>query len=201
MVSNFVMKVDHTLIVTKTTQNLVHIGWIPNVTAVQSLNIRHYTPVSDLVKSCVVRLFELFRSLRWNWRNRSNTFPAQPIPKSCHIPFTVPPFHLFLFLTIVKRNAVLGLPSTSIFCVIIYWYLRQAIITARKRVFPNDEKLWKCSDHVFTLTQVGTRVYLGQTHLGTPFQVPAWIRKFSLGSTENQVFSLIIIQSLFVQEK
>ena len=44
-------------------------------------------------------------------------------------------------------------------------------------------------------------VYLGQTHLGTPFQVPAWVRKFSLGSTGDQIFSLIIIQSLFVQQK
>ena len=35
--------------------------------------------------------------------------------------------------------------------------------------------------HVVTLTQVGTSVYLGQTHLGTLFQVPAWVRKFSLG--------------------
>ena len=35
--------------------------------------------------------------------------------------------------------------------------------------------------HVVTLTLVGTSVYLGQTHLGTPFQVPAWVRKFSLG--------------------
>ena len=49
--------------------------------------------------------------------------------------------------------------------------------------------------HVVTLTQVGTSVYLGQTHLGTPFQVPAWVRKFSLGSTGDQIFSLIIIQS------
>ena len=59
--------------------------------------------------------------------------------------------------------------------------------------------------HVVTLTQVGTSVYLGQTHLGTPFQVPAWVRKFSLGSglgsTGDQIFSLIIIQSLFVQQK
>ena len=37
---------------------------------------------------------------------------------------------------------------------------------------------------VVTLTQVGTSVYLGQTHLRTPFQVPAWVRKFSLGSAE-----------------
>ena len=55
--------------------------------------------------------------------------------------------------------------------------------------------------HVVTLTQVGTSVYLGQIHLGTPFQVPAWVRKFSLGSTEDQIFSLIIIQRLFVQQK
>ena len=46
-----------------------------------------------------------------------------------------------------------------------------------------------------TLTQVGTSVYLGQTHLGTPFQVPAWVRKFSLGSTGDEISSLIIIQS------
>ena len=72
-----------------------------------------------------------------------------------------------------------------------------------------------------TLTQVGTSVYLGQTHLGTPLQVPAWVRKFSLGSTEDEISSLqvpawvrkfslgstedeisslIIIQSLFVQQ-
>ena len=51
-----------------------------------------------------------------------------------------------------------------------------------------------------TLTQVGTGVYLGQTHLGTPFQVTAWVRKFSLGSTGDDISSLIIIiQSLFVQ--
>ena len=43
--------------------------------------------------------------------------------------------------------------------------------------------------------------YLGQTHLGTPFQVPAWVRKFSLGSTGDEISSLIIIQSLFVQQK
>ena len=49
--------------------------------------------------------------------------------------------------------------------------------------------------HVVTLTQVGTSVYLGQSHLGTPFQVPAWVRKFSLGSTGDQIFLLIIIQS------
>ena len=55
--------------------------------------------------------------------------------------------------------------------------------------------------HVVTLTQVGTSVYLGQTHLGTPLQVPAWVRKFSLGSTGDDISSLIIIQSLFVQQK
>ena len=55
--------------------------------------------------------------------------------------------------------------------------------------------------HVVTLTQVGTSVYLGQTHLGTSFQVPAWVRKFSLGSTGDEISSLIIIQSLFVQQK
>ena len=54
--------------------------------------------------------------------------------------------------------------------------------------------------HVVTLTQVGTSFCLGQTHLGTPFQVPAWVRKFSLGSTGDEI-SLIIIQSLFVQQK
>ena len=47
--------------------------------------------------------------------------------------------------------------------------------------------------HVVTLTQVGTSVYLGQTHLETPFQVPAWVRKFSLGSTGDEISSLIII--------
>ena len=55
--------------------------------------------------------------------------------------------------------------------------------------------------HLVTLTQVGTGVYLGQTHLGTQFQVPAWVRKFSLGSTGDEISSLIIIQSLFVQQK
>ena len=55
--------------------------------------------------------------------------------------------------------------------------------------------------HVVTLTQVVTSVYLGQTHLGTSFQVPAWVRKFSLGSTRDEMSSLIIIQSLFVQQK
>ena len=54
--------------------------------------------------------------------------------------------------------------------------------------------------HVITLTQVETSVYLGQTHLGTPLQVPAWVRKFSLGSTGDEISSLIIIQSLFVQK-
>ena len=39
-----------------------------------------------------------------------------------------------------------------------------------------------------TLTQVVTSVYLGQTHLGTPFQVSAWVRKFSLGSTRDDRF-------------
>ena len=55
--------------------------------------------------------------------------------------------------------------------------------------------------HVVTPTQVGTSVYLGQTHLGTPFQVPAWVRKFSLGSTGDEIYSLIIIEGLFVQQK
>ena len=55
--------------------------------------------------------------------------------------------------------------------------------------------------HVVALTQVGTSVYLGQTHLGTPLQVPAWVRKFSLGSTGDGISSLIIIQGLFVQQK
>ena len=55
--------------------------------------------------------------------------------------------------------------------------------------------------HVVTLTQVGTSVYLGQTHMGTPVQVPAWVRKFSFGSTGDEISSLIIIQSLFVQQK
>ena len=58
-----------------------------------------------------------------------------------------------------------------------------------------------CSDPRVTLTQAETSVYLGQTPLGTPFQVPAWVKKFSLGSTGDQIFSLIIIQSLFVQQK
>ena len=56
--------------------------------------------------------------------------------------------------------------------------------------------------HYIVPTQVGTSVYLGQTHLGTPLQVPAWVRKFSLGSTGDEISSLIIIiQSLFVQQK
>ena len=42
--------------------------------------------------------------------------------------------------------------------------------------------------HVVTLTQVVTDVYLGQTHLGTPFQVSAWVRKFSLWSTRDDHF-------------
>ena len=54
--------------------------------------------------------------------------------------------------------------------------------------------------HVVTLTQVGTSVYLGQTNLRTSFQVPAWVRKFSLGSTGDEISSLIIIQSLFMQQ-
>ena len=55
--------------------------------------------------------------------------------------------------------------------------------------------------HVVTLTQVGSSVYLGQTHLGTPFQVPAWVIKFSFGSTGDEISSLIIIQCLFAQQK
>ena len=55
--------------------------------------------------------------------------------------------------------------------------------------------------HVVTLTQVGISVYLGQTHLGIPLQIPAWVRKFSLGSTGDEIYSLIIIQGLFVQQK
>ena len=47
--------------------------------------------------------------------------------------------------------------------------------------------------HMVTLTQVGTSVYLGQTHLRTPVQVPAWVRKFSLGSTGDEISPLIII--------
>ena len=42
--------------------------------------------------------------------------------------------------------------------------------------------------HVRNLTQVVTSVYLGHTHLGTPFQVSAWVRKFSLGSTRDDYF-------------
>ena len=42
--------------------------------------------------------------------------------------------------------------------------------------------------HVVTLTQIVTSVYLGQTHLGNPFQVSAWVRKFSLGSTRDGHF-------------
>ena len=44
----------------------------------------------------------------WNRPNRWNTLPAQPIPKNCHISFSFPLFHLFLFFKIVKRNAVLA---------------------------------------------------------------------------------------------
>ena len=55
--------------------------------------------------------------------------------------------------------------------------------------------------HVVTLTQVGTSVYWRQTHLGTPFQANAWARKFSLGSTGDEISSPIIIQSLFVPQK
>ena len=55
--------------------------------------------------------------------------------------------------------------------------------------------------HVVTLTQVGTSVYLGQTYLGTPFQVRTWVRKFSLGSTGDEVSSQIIIQRFSVQQK
>ena len=48
---------------------------------------------------------------------------------------------------------------------------------------------------------MGISVYLGQTHLGTPLQVPAWVRKFSLGSAGDEISSLIVIQGLFVQQK
>ena len=57
-------------------------------------------------------LFQLIHSLRWNRWNRRNTLPAQPIPKNYHIPFTIPPFDLSLFLKIVKSNdAVLVMPA------------------------------------------------------------------------------------------
>ena len=55
--------------------------------------------------------------------------------------------------------------------------------------FSNAEKF--SSDvptNVVTLTQVVTSVHLGQTHLGTPFQVSAWVRKISLGSTRDDYF-------------
>ena len=55
--------------------------------------------------------------------------------------------------------------------------------------------------HLVVLSQVGTSVYFGQTDLGTPLQVPAWVRKFSLRSTADEISSLIIIQSLFLQQK
>ena len=42
--------------------------------------------------------------------------------------------------------------------------------------------------HVVSLTQIATSVYLGQTHLGAPFQASAWVRKFSLGSTGDDRF-------------
>ena len=54
--------------------------------------------------------------------------------------------------------------------------------------------------HVVTLTRVGTSVYLGQTHLGTPYQVPAWVRKFSFGSTGDEISSLIIIKLICTAE-
>ena len=40
--------------------------------------------------------------LRWNRRNRSNTLPAQPIPKNCYVPFAILLFHLVLLLKVVK---------------------------------------------------------------------------------------------------
>ena len=55
--------------------------------------------------------------------------------------------------------------------------------------------------HAVTLTQVRTSVYLGQTHLGTPFQVLAWVKKFSLGSAGDEISSLIITQRLSVPQK
>ena len=42
--------------------------------------------------------------------------------------------------------------------------------------------------HLVTLTQIGTSVYLGRTHLGNSIQFPAWVRKFSLGSTGGDHF-------------
>ena len=53
--------------------------------------------------------------------------------------------------------------------------------------------------HVVTLTQVGTSVYLGQTHPETLLQVPVWVRKFSLGSTGDEISSLIIISIVIIQ--
>ena len=67
----------------------------------------------------------------------------------------------------------------------------------RRKVDFNCTKLSEyVPTHVVTLTQVGTSVYLGQTHLGTPLQVPAWVRKFSLESTGDEISSLITIQDL-----
>ena len=55
--------------------------------------------------------------------------------------------------------------------------------------------------HVVTLTQVGTSVYLGQTHLGTPFQVPVWVRKFSLGSTGDEISSKLTCTSQLLNDQ
>ena len=72
----------------------------------------------------------------------------------------------------------------------------QAKSSQGRKVFkPVSSKHAAVPTHVVTLTQVGTSVYLGQTHLGTPFQVPAWVRKFSLGSTGDKISSLILFEA------
>ena len=53
------------------------------------------------------------------------------------------------------------------------------------------------SIYVVILTQVGTSDYLGLTHLGTLFQVPVWVRKFSLGSTgDDHLFGISLVSKV-----
>ena len=106
-----------------------------------------------------------------------------------------------LFTSIIQyTNVMVGLKLLA-----GYWDKRdmQQCFVSREK---NQIRFKNASDgdvptHVVTLTHVGTSVYLGQTHLGTPLHIPAWVKKFSLGSTGDEISSLIIIQGLFVQQK
>ena len=70
-------------------------------------NTKHSIPESNFkVHQTLSQLFPLFQLFHSLWDGRWNTLPALPIHKNCYIPFTIPLLQLFLFLKIVKRNAV-----------------------------------------------------------------------------------------------